>query len=140
MKIVADRNLALLTEDIPPGIKIERVEGREISTAHLQDADVLLVRSVTVVNAALLDGSTVRFIGTATAGINHLDLDYLKHKGIAWCSAPGSNADAVVDYCLAALAHAELTLGMDIQSSAIGIVGAGNVGSRLAPPLAKSWL
>lgn len=135
MKIVADKNLALLSSDIPPGVEVNRLDGRTLSNTQLRDADVLLVRSVTAVNAALLQGSDVKFVGTATAGVDHLDRDYLEREGIVYCSAPGSNADAVVDYCLAALAHGVLALGLELSSARVGIVGAGNVGSRLAERL-----
>lgn len=137
MKIVADSNLALLAQDIPAGIELVRVDGRDMRKQHLLDADVLLVRSVTPVDAALLQDSNVQFVGTATAGLDHLDTDYLDENAVVYCSAPGCNADAVVDYCLASLAYAHLNLGIDVESATIGIVGVGNVGGRLCNRLQK---
>lgn len=131
MKIVADSNLALIEQDIPAGVELLRVDGRNIRNEHVRDADVLLVRSVTRVDADLLQGSRVRFVGTATAGLDHLDTDFLQKSAVSYCSAPGCNADAVVDYCLAALAYARLELDVNVESAAIGIVGVGNVGGRL---------
>jgi erythronate-4-phosphate dehydrogenase len=80
------------------------VSGRDITPAIIEKADGLLVRSVTQVDEALLKGSAVRFVGTATAGIDHLDVVALARLGVQWASAPGSNAIAVVEYVLSAIA------------------------------------
>ncbi len=136
MKILADSNLLLLDTDLPKGVNLERVDGRKIEAKHLQDVDALLVRSVTRIDSALLKGSGVKFVGSATSGIDHMDTDYLHSQGIEYCAAPGSNADAVVDYCLAAIAFAVENLSLDPESLSVGIVGAGNVGGRLAKRLA----
>jgi len=101
--------------------------GRELTAAHLVDADVLLVRSVTPVNAALLEGSPVQFVGSATIGVDHVDMDYLASRNIQFASAPGCNANAVVQYVLSALCR----LRPDWLGETVGIVGCGNVGGRL---------
>ena len=100
MHIVADENIPLLDEFFAAFGSIRRLPGRSISAADVRDADLLLVRSVTQVNRALLEGSRVRFVGTCTIGTDHLDLDYFAEAGIAWSSAPGCNARGVVDYVL----------------------------------------
>jgi len=81
--------------------------GRAISRGDLADADVLLVRSVTAVNRSLLEGTPVRFVGSATIGTDHVDTDYLAQQGIAFSNAPGCNADAVVNYVVACLCALE---------------------------------
>ena len=92
MLIVADENIPLLDAFFAGFGEIRRVPGRSIDRATVEQADVLLVRSVTQVNRALLEGSRVRFVGTCTIGTDHLDLDYFAEAGISWSSAPGCNA------------------------------------------------
>ena len=99
----------------------------------LRDADVLLVRSVTRVTADLVDGTPVRFVGTATAGTDHLDLDGLARAGIATAHAPGSNADSVVDHVVASLLALAADRGETLAGRTLGVVGAGAVGGRLVP-------
>ena len=101
MDIVADTNLAFLEETFARHGHIRRIPGREIGAEDVRTADVLLLRSVTMANAALLEGSNVQFVGTATIGTDHLDLDYLAGRQITWASAPGGNADAAAQYALA---------------------------------------
>ncbi|HJR30406.1 MAG TPA: 4-phosphoerythronate dehydrogenase PdxB, partial [Pseudomonas sp.] len=91
----------------------------------------LLVRSVTNVNRALLEGSKVRFVGTCTIGTDHLDLDYFQQAGITWSSAPGCNARGVVDYVLGSLLTLAEIEGADLTRRTYGVVGAGEVGGRL---------
>jgi erythronate-4-phosphate dehydrogenase len=95
------------------------------------DCDVLLVRSVTRVDDALLEGSPVRFVGTATAGTDHVDTQALERRGIAWASAPGCNADAVVDYVLTAMFMVAQERPDWLGDGPVGVVGFGHVGRRL---------
>ncbi len=131
MKVVCDENLNLDLSKISDKVALVRVNGREITNALLTDADALLVRSVTPVNRQLLEGSGVRFVGTATSGTDHIDHAYLDKQGIEWSAAPGSNADAVVDYCFACIAHWSIRNSKDVGGLSVGVVGAGQVGSRL---------
>ena len=102
-------------------------------TAALSDAEVLLVRSTTQVNAALLDAAPhLRWVGTATAGSDHLDKQALSERGIEWVSAAGCNAVAVAEYVVSVLLCAHLERGLDLTQARIGIVGAGQVGSALS--------
>ena len=103
MRIVADENIPLLDEFFAGHGAIRRLPGRAISVADVADADVLLARSVTRVDQALLQGSPVRLVGTCTIGTDHLALDYFAAADIAWASAPGCNARGVVDYVLGSL-------------------------------------
>lgn len=102
------------------------VRGRAIDAAVVREADALVVRSVTRVDARLVEGSALRFVGTATAGIDHVDVEALRSHGIAFASAPGSNAPAVVDYVLGAIGSRE---------GPVGIVGHGEIGGRLSAAL-----
>lgn len=140
MRIVADENIPLLDEFFAGFGEIRRLPGRSIDAAAVADADLLLVRSVTQVNRALLDGSPVKFVGTCTIGTDHLDLDYFQQAGITWASAPGCNARGVVDYVLGSLLVLAEQQGVDLATRTYGIVGAGQVGSRLLKVLrALGW-
>ncbi|MDR6578540.1 4-phosphoerythronate dehydrogenase PdxB [Pseudomonas extremaustralis] len=135
MLIVADENIPLLDAFFEGFGEIRRVPGRSIDRASVEQADVLLVRSVTNVNRALLEGSAVRFVGTCTIGTDHLDLDYFKQAAIQWSSAPGCNARGVVDYVLGSLQTLAEIEGADLNQRTYGVVGAGEVGGRLVKVL-----
>ncbi|MBK5299583.1 MULTISPECIES: 4-phosphoerythronate dehydrogenase PdxB [Gammaproteobacteria] len=131
MLIVADENIPLLDAFFAGFGEIRRVPGRAIDRATVEQADVLLVRSVTNVNRELLEGSKVRFVGTCTIGTDHLDLDYFQQADITWSSAPGCNARGVVDYVLGSLLTLAEIEGADLTRRTYGVVGAGEVGGRL---------
>lgn len=135
MQILADENIPLVEAFFGHLGDIRRLPGRQIRRADVGAADVLLVRSVTQVGPELLEGSRVRFVGTCTIGTDHLDLAWLEQAGIHWQNAPGCNARGVVDYILGCLlALAEVT-GVALPQRCYGIVGVGQVGSRLAQVL-----
>lgn len=135
MRIVADENIPLLDEFFAGFGEIRRLPGRAIDRAALADAELLLVRSVTRVDRALLAGSPVSFVGTCTIGTDHLDLDYLRQAGIGWASAPGCNARGVVDYVLGSLLVLAEQQGVALSTRTYGVVGAGQVGGRLVEVL-----
>lgn len=135
MLIVADENIPLLEAFFEGFGEIRRLAGRSIDRAAVQDADVLLVRSITRVDRALLEGSRVRFVGTCTIGTDHLDLGYFAEAGIHWSSAPGCNARGVVDYVLGSLLTLAELEGVDLARRTYGVVGAGEVGGRLVKVL-----
>jgi len=138
MLIVADENIPLLEAFFGDIGEIRRVSGRTMSPEDVRDADVLLVRSVTRVNRALLEGSNVRFVGTTTIGTDHIDLDWLAASGIRFSAAPGCNANSVVEYVLAVLSlYAERCVLSDWSRLTVGIVGVGNVGAELADKLLR---
>ncbi len=134
MRILADENIPMLEVFARHG-QLRRVAGRSLDRAVLADAEVLLVRSVTQVDQALLAGSQVKFVGTCTIGTDHLDLQYLTEQGIGWASAPGCNARGVVDYVLGALLTLAERDGVDLSKRCYGVVGAGQVGQRLVQVL-----
>lgn len=135
MRILADENIPLIDDFFSAFGEIRRLPGRALDHTALEDAEVLLVRSVTRVDADLLEGSRVRFIGTCTIGTDHLDLDYLRQHKIAWASAPGCNARGVVDYVLGCLLSLAERQGVELASRCYGIIGAGQVGGRLVEVL-----
>ncbi|MFK0088354.1 4-phosphoerythronate dehydrogenase PdxB [Pseudomonas sp. NPDC090755] len=135
MLIVADENIPLLDAFFAGFGEIRRYPGRAIDAACVRDADVLLVRSVTRVDRALLEGSKVRFVGTCTIGTDHLALDYFAEAGIQWSSAPGCNARGVVDYVLGSLLTLAELDGAELSQRTYGVVGAGEVGGRLVEVL-----
>lgn len=140
MQIVADENIPLLDAFFAHLGDIRRLPGRSIDLAAVADADILLVRSVTPVTAALLEGSPVRFVGTCTIGTDHLDLDHFRQAGIQWASAPGCNARGVVDYVLGSLLTLAEVEGVALPGRTFGVVGAGQVGGRLVKVLkALGW-
>jgi erythronate-4-phosphate dehydrogenase len=110
---------------------VTTLAGRDITASAIADADILLVRSITPVNEQLLVESRVQFVGTATAGVDHFDIEAIERLGIAWSAAPGSNAVSVVEYVLCALATSGW-LERVLAGSPIGLVGLGQVGERLA--------
>lgn len=140
MRILADENIPLLDEFFAGFGEIQRLPGRAFDSAAVADADVLLVRSVTEVNRALLHGSRARFVGTCTIGTDHLDLNYFAEAGIGWASAPGCNARGVVDYVLGSLLSLAEVRGVELATRTYGVVGAGQVGGRLVEVLrALGW-
>ncbi|WXL27472.1 4-phosphoerythronate dehydrogenase PdxB [Ectopseudomonas mendocina] len=131
MQIVADENIPLLDEFFAGFGNIRRLPGRSIDAASVADADVLLVRSVTNVDRALLQSSPVKFVGTCTIGTDHLDIPYFDEAGITWSSAPGCNARGVVDYVLGSMMVLAERQAADLSARTYGVVGVGQVGGRL---------
>jgi erythronate-4-phosphate dehydrogenase len=132
MRIRLDENIPLGPEVFGPHGEVSTFAGRNLGREDVLDADALIVRSVTRVDAALLDGSRVRFVGTATIGTDHVDQGYLRDRGIGFASAPGCNANSVGDYVTAALLHLRRTAGLSLEGKTLGIIGYGNVGRRVA--------
>ncbi len=131
MHLIVDANIPAAGACFSAFGRVTRVPGREITRAHLRNADALIVRSVTPVNEALLAGTPVRFVGTCTIGTDHIDRDYLAAHGIVFASAPGCNAEAVADYMLSTLLTLAERDGRSLLERRVGVIGAGNVGSRV---------
>jgi erythronate-4-phosphate dehydrogenase len=131
MKIAVDENIPGVSETFSLHAEVTRVDGRLLRRADIRDMDALIVRSVTAVDSALLKGTSVRFVGSATIGTDHLDIPWLDQQGIRWANAPGCNANAAAEFTLAMILLSCRRTGMELASSRIGIVGLGNVGSRL---------
>ncbi|WP_407438004.1 4-phosphoerythronate dehydrogenase PdxB [Lelliottia sp.] len=131
MKILVDENMPYARELFSRLGEVKAVPGRPIPVAELDDADALMVRSVTKVNETLLAGKGIKFVGTATAGTDHVDDAWLAKAGIGFSAAPGCNAIAVVEYVFSSLLMLGERDGFALQDRTVGIVGVGNVGGRL---------
>lgn len=130
MKIVADENIPGLDEYFSLLGEITPLNGRKIRSSDLVDADLLLVRSVTKVNAELLNNTSVRFVASATTGKDHIDEAYLARNKIGFAHAGGANANSVVEYVIAALCHLSPKIG-PFKGKSVAIIGCGNVGGSL---------
>jgi len=131
LNIVADANIPFVKDIFSTLGEVTTHAGRSISAVDVADADVLLVRSVTPVNEALLAGSRVRFVGTATIGVDHIDREYLEQRGIGFASAPGSNAISAAEYVISALLISAQQQDFALRDKIIAIVGVGNVGGQV---------
>lgn len=127
MKILADENIPLVNEFFHGLGEVITRPGRTMTNDDTRQASALLVRSVTKVNEALLSDSQVKFVGTCTIGIDHLDQRWLQANQVSFSSAPGCNANSVVEYVYAALCH----LDVNWLGKKFGIIGCGNVGGLL---------
>jgi erythronate-4-phosphate dehydrogenase len=132
MKIIADANIPFVKDCFSSIGEVEVFPGREIRPDVVGDTDCLLVRSVTRVDSDLLAGSKVRFVGTATIGFDHIDIEYLMRNNIGFASAPGSNANSAAEYVIAGLLEIGRKYKIRLDGKSIGIIGVGNVGSRVA--------
>ena len=112
--------------------QVVRLPDRDIRREHLTNARVLIVRSKTRVNRKLLEGTPVEFVATATAGADHFDIPWLNEAGIVWTASPGCNANAVAEYALTAMALLARKRAAPLPGKTLGIVGVGQVGSRVA--------
>jgi erythronate-4-phosphate dehydrogenase len=131
MRIVCATNMPFAVEAFSTLGEVEVIEGRDIGAAQVRDARILALRSTTRVDRALLEGSGVGFVGTATIGTDHMDLAYLDQAGIRWCFAPGCNANSVSEYITAALLCLGRRHGITLEGLTMGVIGVGNVGSRV---------
>ena len=132
MKLVIDDKIPYLKGVLEPCAEIVYLPGENISREDVRDADGLIVRTRTICNAALLRGSRIRFIATATIGYDHIDTAFCEKEGIVWTNAAGCNAQSVAQYIASALTALSLKYKFDLRTKTIGIVGAGNVGKWVA--------
>ena len=132
MRIAIDRNIPLAASAFKNLGDVVLLETTEFAAAAIREAEILVIRSETRVSRDLLEGTRVRFVGTATIGTDHLDIPYLHARGIEFVSAPGSNANSVKEYVLAAMLSLAARRGFALRGKTLGIVGIGNVGSKVA--------
>ncbi len=131
MKIICATNMPFAEEAFSTLGETRILEGRNIKAEDVRETQVLALRSTTKVNRELLEGSQVRFVGTATIGIDHLDIAYFDKAGIQWCFAPGCNANSVSEYITAALLFVACKHGITLEGKTLGVIGVGNVGRRV---------
>ena len=131
MKFVIDKNIPFVEKAFNSLGEVILINTGEFVNKVVKDADVLIVRSETKVDKSLLEGSSVKFVGTATIGTDHIDLDYLISKEIKFASAPGSNSNSVKEYVVSALLFLSNVKGFSLKDKTIGVVGVGNVGNKV---------
>jgi erythronate-4-phosphate dehydrogenase len=131
MKIVADDKIPFLRGALEPFADVIYMPGREISRTAVKDADALVIRTRTKCNEDLLSGTNVKFIGTATIGYDHIDTHYCEKNNIEWTNAPGCNSTSVMQYVTAAILQLSQEHGFNLHEKTLGIIGVGNVGSKV---------
>ncbi|RLD54323.1 MAG: erythronate-4-phosphate dehydrogenase [Bacteroidetes bacterium] len=132
LKIVADSKIPFLENVFSSNVEMVFLPGNQISKNDLLDADAIITRSITKCDASLLENTKVRFIATATIGDDHIDEGFCEKNSIKWASAGGCNSGAVEQYVLAALLSFAKNSNMSSLSGlCIGIIGVGNIGSRI---------
>ena len=132
LNLIIDENIAFADQAFNHFGNVTLLPGRQITNASLKNTDILIVRSVTKVNKVLLKSTPVKFIGTTTTGTDHLDLDFLRKHNIAFSDAKGCNSFSVAEYVMAALFNLSVKLNFTLKDKTIGIIGVGNVGSKVA--------
>jgi len=138
MKIIADEAIPFIRGVFEPYAEVRYLTGRAIAPRDVRDADALIVRTRTRCDAALLEGSRVRFIATATIGFDHIDLDCCRRRGIGVATAAGCNARGVLQWVAAVLHHLSQRDGWQPHERTLGVVGAGHVG-ELVRSYAAAW-
>jgi len=131
IKIVADNKIPFLAGVLEGAARVEYLPGSEISRGHLLDADALITRTRTRCDRELLEGTSVRFIASATIGYDHIDTGYCKQQGIQWTNAPGCNSSSVEQYVVSTLLWLAVQRGLDLRTRTLGVIGVGNVGSKV---------
>lgn len=131
IKVIADSHIPFLRGALEGFAKVSYLPAAEIRRKQLMDADALIIRTRTRCDAGLLDGTSVKYIATATIGHDHIDAAYCKEKGIQWSNAPGCNAGSVHQYMASALAHIAISEGKRFENICIGIIGVGHVGKKV---------
>lgn len=132
MKIVIDNKIPYIKGAFEKVAEVLYLPGAQTTPEIVKDADAIITRTRTICNEELLKGSKVKFIATATIGFDHIDTEYCKQAGIKWTNAPGCNAESVNQYIASALFSWSLRKRIDLTGLTIGIIGVGNVGSRVA--------
>ncbi len=132
MKVIIDDKIPYIKGALEPFAEVIYLPGSKTTADVVKDADAIITRTRTLCNEKLLAGSKVKFIATATIGFDHIDTAYCNRAGITWTNAPGCNAKSVEQYIAAALLTWALERREKLREKTIGIVGVGNVGSKVA--------
>ena len=132
MKIVIDDKIPYIKGVFEPFGEVVYLPGSKTTPEVVRDADAIITRTRTICNEALLAGSSVKLIATATIGYDHIDTEYCRRAGIAWTNAPGCNSKSVEQYIASALLVLAQRKGLTLKGKTIGVVGVGQVGSKVA--------
>ncbi len=131
IKIIADNKIPFLQGALEKVARVEYYPGGKITREHLQDADVLITRTRTKCNEKLLKDTSVELITSATIGFDHIDTPWCEANGIVWTNAPGCNSGSVRQYVASALSYILSKEKKKFVDITLGIVGVGNVGSKV---------
>lgn len=131
MKIVVDKHIPYIEGKLESVADVVYAEPEDITPALVSDADALIIRTRTRCCKQLLEGSSVRFIATATIGFDHIDTEYCRQHGIYWTNCPGCNCDGVCEYVASALLALEQRGTVSLSGATIGVVGVGHVGEKV---------
>ncbi len=132
MKVIVDNKIPYIKGLIETlADEVIYLPGKDFTPEVVKEADALIIRTRTLCNRQLLEGSKVQFIGTATIGFDHIDTKYCQEAGITWSNCPGCNAGAVEQYVHAALLLLQQEKGLQLKGACLGIVGVGHVGERI---------
>ncbi len=132
IRIVADDKIPFLKGVLEPYAEVEYYPGAKIDSHTLKSADALITRTRTKANKENLEGSKVKFVATATIGFDHIDTEWLAENSIGWTNAPGCNSTSVMQYIAATLVFLTRKKGFRFKDKTLGVVGVGNVGSKVA--------
>ena len=132
MKIAIDTSIPFIKGVFEPYADVAYLEGVKISREDLLDTDAMIIRTRTKCNASLLDGTAVKVIATASIGTDHIDREYCLQRGIFHRNASGCNAGGVMNYVFSALYGTAARRSISLQGATMGIIGAGNAGTRVA--------
>ena len=130
--ILVDENIPYAGEAFSEIGSVRLISGRDITNDSLKSVDILIIRSITKIDEKLLRGTPVKFVGTTTIGLDHIDIEYLRRNNIGFANAPGCNADSVAEYIFAGLLKTAVKKNTELSEKSIGIIGFGNIGSRIA--------
>ena len=131
MKIVIDEKIPFIKGALEPWAEVVYSPGSSIDRSMVADADALIVRTRTRCDSRLLKGSSIKIVASATIGFDHLDTKWLEAEGIRWANAPGCNSGSVMQYIVASLYYLASKKSLDLRSMTLGVVGVGNVGSKV---------
>jgi len=131
MKIVADDKIPFLKGILEPYADVLYLPGSNITRDSIIDADALLTRTRTKCTEEFLSGTSLKYIGTATIGFDHIDSRYCERNNIFWKNAPGCNSSSVRQYIISALLKMAFESGFRLKDKTLGIIGVGNVGSKV---------
>ncbi len=132
MKIIIDDKIPYIHGAFEPVAEVVYLAGAKTTPEVVKDADAIVTRTRTICNEKLLAGSSVKFIATATIGYDHIDTDYCDAAGIRWTNAPGCNSKSVEQYIASTMMVLAEKYGWNLSEKTIGVVGVGNVGSKVA--------
>ncbi|MCW8925566.1 MAG: 4-phosphoerythronate dehydrogenase PdxB [Xanthomonadales bacterium] len=132
MKVIIDDKIPYIRGALEPYAEVVYLPGKQTTAEVVKDADALVTRTRTICDRKKLAGSKVSYIATATIGFDHIDTDYCAEAGIKWSNAPGCNAESVNQYIASALFSYAQRRGLTLKGMTIGIVGVGQVGTRVA--------